>query len=289
LSQLRFGWDAAGATYQNELPAGTGDVSGYSAFQFRASINFEDSRNPPGVPQDFSVTLTDGAGNAATVRVSDWSAALFFPPGRIPPSAEGELLPVPKTVLNMVRIPLSAFRVAPGQMEVDLTDIRTVRFDFDQRPSGALLIADIAFAIEFSPVTLTLGLNQAMFRAGETLRARLGIHHQGPSITTDVYLGILLPDGVTVFFVTSLAPLDGVVTRLDTDPRSFAPLAASFEFPPGLDVTLEDFFVYTFTGSESPGSYTIFTLLTPPGAFTDGQVDAGDLLGLTLQAFTVSP
>ena len=289
LSQLRFGWDAAGATYQNELPAGTRDVSGYSAFQFRASINFEDSRNPPGAPQDFSVTLTDGAGNAATVRVSDWSAALFFPPGRIPPSPEGELLPVPKIVLNTVRIPLSAFRAATEQMEVDLTDIRTVRFDFDQRPSGALLIADIAFASEFSPVTLTLGLNQAMFRAGETLRVRLGIHHQGPSVTMDVYLGILLPDGVTVFFVTSLAPLDGVVTRLDTDPRTFAPLAASFEFPPELDVTLEDFFVYTFTGGESPGSYTIFTLLTPPGAFTDGQVDAGDLLGLTLQPFTVSP
>jgi hypothetical protein len=104
-------------------------------------------------------------------------------------------------------------------MEVDFTDIRTVRFDFDQRPSGALLIADIAFALEFSPGTLTLGLNQAMLRAGETLRVRLGIHHQGPSVTTDVYLGILLPDGVTAFFVTSLAPLDGVVTLLDTDPR----------------------------------------------------------------------
>jgi hypothetical protein len=144
-------------------------------------------------------------------------------------------------------------------------------------------------AIEFTPVTLTLGLNQVTFRAGETLRVALGIHHPGPSHTADAYLGVLLPDGVTVFFITSLAPLDGVVTRLDADPRTFAPLAACFDFTPGLEVTLADFFVYTFTGGESVGSYAIFTLLTPPGALADGQVETGDLLGLTLQPFTVRP
>jgi hypothetical protein len=146
LSQLRIGWDAAGATYQNELPAGTGDVSGYFALQFRASVNFLDDRNPPQMPQDFSVTLTDGAGNAATAWVRDWSTALFFPPGLIARVAPGRpLFPVPKVVLNTVRIPLSAF------VPVELTDIRTVRFDFDQHPTGALLIADIAFADAVSP------------------------------------------------------------------------------------------------------------------------------------------
>jgi hypothetical protein len=141
LSQLRIGWDAAGATYQNELPAGTGDVSSYFALQFRASVNFLDSRNLPEVPQDFSVTLTDGVGNSATTQVRDWSAALFFPPGQIPRISPGSpLFPVPKIVLNTVRIPLSAF------MNVDLTDIRVVRFDFDQQPTGSLLITDVAFA-----------------------------------------------------------------------------------------------------------------------------------------------
>jgi hypothetical protein len=144
-------------------------------------------------------------------------------------------------------------------------------------------------AVEFSPVTVTVGLNQGTFRTGETLRVALGIHNLGPNVTTDAYLGVLLPDGVTVSFVTRLAPLEGVVTHLDADPRTFAPLAASYEFPPGLEVIVEDFFVYPVTGGDSPGSYTIFTLLTPPGAFADGQVDTGDLLGLTLQPFTISP
>ncbi len=85
-------------------------------------------------------------------------------------------------------------------------------------------------AVEFSPVTVTLGLNQPRF-AGETLRVALGIHHPGPTVTANAYLGVLLPDGVTVLFVTSLAPLDGVVTRLDADPRTFAPLARMRRIP----------------------------------------------------------
>jgi hypothetical protein len=132
-------------------------------------------------------------------------------------------------------------------------------------------------------------LNQATFCPGDTLQVRLGIHNPGPSVTVDAYLGVLLPDGVTVLFVTRLTPLDGVVTRLDADPRTFAPLAVSYEFPSGEEAIVENFFVYTFTGGEAPGAYAIFTLLTPPGAFADGQVDAGDLLGLTLQSFTVCP
>ena len=159
----------------------------------------------------------------------------------------------------------------------------------DQLGQLRVIPCDIG-ATEFSPVTLTLGLNHTSFCAGQTLRVGLGMHNPGPTVTADAYLGVLLPDGVTVFFVTRLAPVDGVVTRLDADPRTFAPLAAAFDFPQGLEVPLlEDFFVYPVTGGASVGSYVIFTLLTPLGAFADGQVDAGDLLGLTRQSFTVSP
>jgi hypothetical protein len=135
-------------------------------------------------------------------------------------------------------------------------------------------------AVEFAPVTVTLGLNQATVRAGETLRVGLGVHNPGPPVTADAYLGVLRPDGVSVFWVT----------RLDADPRTFAPLAAAFGFPPGLEVPLlEDFFVHTVTEGESVGPYAVFTLLTPAGAFADGRVDAGDLVGLTRQPFTVRP
>lgn len=132
LSQLRSGWDNPTAFYMKDLPGGTRNVSGFQAVQFRVSVNFADARNFVGADQEFSVVLTDSSGSTSSVRVSDHSKALFFPPG--------EAFPVPKVVLNTVRIPLSAFT------GVNLNSIRSVRFNFDQRLTGALLITDVAFA-----------------------------------------------------------------------------------------------------------------------------------------------
>jgi hypothetical protein len=77
------------------------------------------------------VTLTDRTNQSATVRVSDISDALFYPPG--------ELIHVPKVFLNTIRVPLSAFS------GIDLTDVASVRLDFDRTTTGALLISDLAF------------------------------------------------------------------------------------------------------------------------------------------------
>lgn len=131
LSQLRTGWSAANANYNNDLPVGSRDVSSFAALQFRVSVNFADSRNPPNIAQNFTVVLTDGTGATSSVRVSDYSGVLYYPPG-----TTGS---VPKVVLNMARLPLSAFT------GVNLTDIRSVQFKFDQSLQGALLITDLAF------------------------------------------------------------------------------------------------------------------------------------------------
>jgi hypothetical protein len=120
------------AQYQNDLPAGSRNVSGFEALQFRVSVNFEDARNSANMAQNFSVVLTDGNGATSSIRVSDVSQALFFPPGTVGP--------VPKVFLNTVRIPLSAFT------GVNLTDIRSVQFKLDQKLQGAVLVTDLAFA-----------------------------------------------------------------------------------------------------------------------------------------------
>jgi hypothetical protein len=132
LSQLRTGWGLLNATYRNDLPTGARDVSGFQALQFRASVNYNDLRNSPNTPQNFSVILTDGAGATSSVRVSDYSGALFYPPGTT--------VNVPKILLNTVRIPLTAFT------GINLTDVRSIQFKFDQTPTGALQISDLAFA-----------------------------------------------------------------------------------------------------------------------------------------------
>jgi hypothetical protein len=132
LSQLRTGWGTINSSYINNLPAGFNNVSGYQALQFRVSVNYNDTRNPLNTPQNFSVVLTDGTGATASVRVSDYSDALFYPPGTT--------VSVPKIFLNTVRLPLTAFA------GLNLTDIRSVQFKFDQTTQGALQISDLAFA-----------------------------------------------------------------------------------------------------------------------------------------------
>jgi hypothetical protein len=131
LSQLRTGWSAL-ATYTNDLPLGQRDVSGFQWLTFRASVNFADARNQSGVAQNFKVILTDGNGATATLLANNYTAALFYPPGTTGP--------VPKVLLNTVRIPVSAFS------GVNLSDVRSVRFTFDQNLTGALLISDLAFS-----------------------------------------------------------------------------------------------------------------------------------------------
>ncbi|HSK63040.1 MAG TPA: hypothetical protein VK893_04345 [Pyrinomonadaceae bacterium] len=132
LSQLKTGWTNMTGNYRNEIPATLSNVSRFQALQFRVSVNFADPRNLEGLAQDFRVVLTDSSGATASVRVGDVSSALFFPPGSVGP--------VPKVVLNTVRVPLTAFS------SVNLNNIRSVQFTFDERFQGAVLIADIAFA-----------------------------------------------------------------------------------------------------------------------------------------------
>lgn len=132
LSQLTTGWNNFTGNYKNDVPATLKNVSGFDAIQFRVSVNFADVRNLADLAQDFRVILTDTAGASASVRVSDVSAALFFPPGQIGP--------VPKLVLNTVRVPLTAFG------GVNLKSVRSVQLAFDERLAGGILITDVAFA-----------------------------------------------------------------------------------------------------------------------------------------------
>ena len=132
LSQLKTGWNNFTGNYRNDIPASLGNVSGFQAVQFRVAVNFEDVRNVPNLSQDFRVVLTDASGSSASVRVSDFSSALFYPPG--------EVQAVPRIVLNTVRLPLTAFS------GVNLKTVRSVQFTFNERLQGGLLITDVAFA-----------------------------------------------------------------------------------------------------------------------------------------------
>jgi hypothetical protein len=130
--------------FQNDLPAGARDERGYSDLQFRVGVDHNSTFNPG--DQDFSVQLTDGTGHVSSVLVSAFSNDLFKPPFD-PTDPNGR----PHTVLNTVRIPLSAFATAG----IDLSDLRSVRFNFDQRNFGALFLGDLAFSADVAGVQMS--------------------------------------------------------------------------------------------------------------------------------------
>jgi hypothetical protein len=138
-------------------------------------------------------------------------------------------------------------------------------------------------------VALTLRLNQTRFRPGETLQVGLSARNPGPAVVADFYFGVILPDGITAAFVTSLSPLDVIVRRLDADPRTFPPTSPQDLIPGGLDVSLEAFLSYQFSAEEFDGTALVFALLMPAGALAEGQFDPEKILALDVQAFTLTP
>ena len=140
------------------------------------------------------------------------------------------------------------------------------------------------------PPLLFLSLNQtqAAFRPGDTLMVGIEARNPGTAFSTDFYFGALLPDGLTLVFVTRRSPPKFVVTTLD-DPRTFRPLLTNALIPDGFEAAIPNFFSYTFSGGEPPGEYTLFAAGSLPGAFGDGGIDLGDIIGIALQPFNFNP
>jgi uncharacterized repeat protein (TIGR01451 family) len=144
-------------------------------------------------------------------------------------------------------------------------------------------------AVEFQPTappSLAIRLNQSTFQPGETLRVTLDLSNPGPTLTTDVYVGIILPDGVNTLFLTNFSPIEGVMTTLDSDPRTFPRLLRNVSWPSGLRATQEDYFTHTFTGLEPFGTYHLLVGWTRPGSLDDGAIHDGDVLALAWAPFS---
>ena len=112
-------------------------------------------------------------------------------------------------------------------------------------------------------VSLTLTLNQASFRPGDTIRVGLRVVNPGPARSVDFYFGQLWPDGVTVSFATSLSPLAGV-TVTTRDSEEFQPLVRTISIAQGLDLTIPDVLVATLPPNFPTGQSAVFAAITIP-------------------------
>ncbi len=134
-------WEKPGAVLRFALPAGAGDLSGYTTLSLRAAVDPASPLNAAGRPQAFSVQLTDRAGHRATVQTRPGEPALGFPPGTMQSDTS---MP---TGFFTGRVPLTTIRLALSDFAgVDLSQIDEIALVFDQTSSGALFLADLEWA-----------------------------------------------------------------------------------------------------------------------------------------------
>jgi hypothetical protein len=141
-------WAALTARYSSEV--GSMDVSpDGTVLSFR--VGQDRTGNPPG-PQDFHVTLTDGLGRSATLRVG---AAATIPRPRtkhlldfssmVPPACSPGTPSVTICSLKTVRLPVARFKAANSAL--DTTAIASIRFEFDINATGRRGIDDLEFSL----------------------------------------------------------------------------------------------------------------------------------------------
>jgi hypothetical protein len=158
-------------------------------------------------------------------------------------------------------------------------------------PPQGFLTHGFLFTPVLSPPSLAIRLNQSTFQPSQTLRVTLDLSNPGPILTTDVYVGVILPDGQTILWLTNTAPLEGVVTSFTqaSDPRTFVRLLRNVSWPAGMRATQQDYFTHTFSGLEPLGTYHFLVGWTKPNSLEDGRIDEGDVLALAWAPFTFTP
>jgi len=132
-------WAEPGGVWRFALPAGEGDLSGYTTLSLRAAVDPLSALNAPGRPQAFSLQLTDRAGNTASLPTRSDEPALGFPAGLVEKDDHfGELF--------TGRVPMTTIRLPLGDFEgVDLAKISEIALRFDQTSRGSLFLADLEF------------------------------------------------------------------------------------------------------------------------------------------------
>jgi len=131
-------------------------------------------------------------------------------------------------------------------------------------------------------LSLVASVDQPTFSVGQTLTTSAILNAPGLPGSADLYLGALLPDGVTIVFWTG-----GSNTAQGSlaDLRTLRPYAAGVSLATPFFMTMPSFFSYQWTGTEPRGNYIFFHAAVTAGALADGVATDGEILALATTPF----
>lgn len=147
---------------------------------------------------------------------------------------------------------------------------------FVARFTSGLALADASLDARVS-------VNQPTFAVGQTVIASFLLTNPGLPAEADLYVGALLPDGVTIVcWMTS----GGAMVGSAADVGSLRPYAARVALPAPFSMDRPNFFSYQWTGTEPRGRYVFFVFAARAGALADGVITADEILTLATTPFT---
>lgn len=136
---LQVQWNNTTQHLRFDLPAGQGDVSGFSVLSFRVTQKNGSPSNTVGLTQDLYVTLKSANGKSRSIR-----AAAF---DEIPYPDQRFYSQFTKSAMRTVRIPLSSYTIAVIFTDpVDLKHVASITFDFGLIPTGEIEVDSIEFS-----------------------------------------------------------------------------------------------------------------------------------------------
>lgn len=229
-------------------------------------------RNPTGTTRTRSSSPEIGvtvSGTRQNVSISQITAS----EGVRPPGFTGVN---PTTVWHQAFILLVRAGTTPSS--TDLSKIETIRSAWISYFANAVGgRGSISTNLSTMPSAAAVALNGSAFHAGQTITYQVTLTSGATPTLVDIYLGALLPDGVTFFSLIQTAP--GVISAV----------VGSAPIPFLANVSLVPLvipFSYTFTGVEPVGTYFTYAGLT---VARSNPLLPSNQLSLAVQAFQLMP
>lgn len=135
---LKLSWTVPSATITTVLPTKYKDVSTYQSLSLSLAVDPSNSLNPSNTPQSFLLELKDTKGHRQRILIDSSVATMHYQPGTLVTNAFTSYWS-DFTPLGSLRIPTSLFN------KVDLTNLYSISFIFNQSSTGSIMLGDLSF------------------------------------------------------------------------------------------------------------------------------------------------